>query len=82
MKANACLLESRLSRLFNEKGCSVRLPKDHTLQFRGAGSERLYYIVKGHILLHLSSVVGKELAIDVLGPGALIGLGALRAEPN
>ena len=82
MKANTCLLETRLSRLFNEKGRFVRLPKGRTLQFRGARSESLYYVVKGHILLHLSSVIGKELAIDVLGPGALIGLGALRAEPS
>lgn len=82
MKANAYLSESRLSRLFNEQGRAVRLPKGRTLQFRGTSNDTLYYVVKGDVLLHLSSVVGKELAVDAVGSGALIGLGALRTEPS
>jgi CRP/FNR family cyclic AMP-dependent transcriptional regulator len=82
MKANPCLSESRLSRLFNAEGRLVQVPKGRTLQFRGDSRESLYYVVKGHVLLHLSSIVGKHFAVDVVGLGALIGLGALRAEPS
>jgi CRP-like cAMP-binding protein len=72
--------QTRLGRVFTEKGNLVRLPEGRLLQFRGELSERLYYLVKGQVVLHLSSRLGKELTIDVFGPGELIGIGALSAE--
>ena len=72
--------QTRLGGVFTEKGNLVRLPKGRLLQSRGELSERLYYLVKGHVLLHLSSLVGKELTLDVFGPGELIGIGALSTE--
>ena len=38
----------------------------------------MYYVVKGHVLLYLSSPAGKQLAIDIAKPGDLIGFEALR----
>ena len=40
----------------------------------------MYYVVKGHVLLYLSSPAGKQLAIDIAKPGDLIGFEALREE--
>jgi CRP/FNR family transcriptional regulator len=80
MKINVPGSQTRLDRLFTEKGNLLRVPKGNLLQFRGQLSQRLHYIVKGQVLLHLSSRLGKELTIDVFGPGELIGIGALSAE--
>jgi hypothetical protein len=40
----------------------------------------VYYVTKGRVLLHLSSPAGKQLAIDIIQSGELIGFGALRKE--
>jgi CRP/FNR family cyclic AMP-dependent transcriptional regulator len=74
--------ETHLSRLFFQKGTPRHLSNGRLLQLRGSSDQILYYIVKGHVLLHLWSLVGRELAIDVLGAGGLVGIGALRAEPS
>jgi CRP-like cAMP-binding protein len=75
-----CGSERRLAGLFTQKGSYVRLPKGRPLQFGGPSDGKVYYVVKGHVLLHLSSSAGKQLAIDIAKPGDLIGFGALREE--
>jgi CRP/FNR family cyclic AMP-dependent transcriptional regulator len=82
MQVNAHACQTRLAHLFLQRGTRIYAAKGRLLQLRGHSEQTLYYLSKGHVLLHLSSFVGKELAVDVLGPGALIGLGALRAEPS
>src|SRR6516162_10078745 len=72
-KMNMPAPQTRLGGVFTEKGNLVRLPKGRLLQSRGELSERLYYLVNVHVVLHLSSLVGKELTLDVFGPGELIG---------
>jgi CRP-like cAMP-binding protein len=75
-----CRSEGCLADIFAQKGSCVRLPKGRHLQHRGPSQDKLYYVAKGRVLLHLSSPAGKQLAIDIIQPGGLIGFGALRTE--
>ena len=77
---SGCGSEQRLADLFTQSGSHVRLPKGCPVQFRGPSDDKVYYVVIGHVLLHLSSPAGKQLAIDIAKPGDLIGFGALREE--
>jgi hypothetical protein len=54
---NAVMLAPGLRRLFFQKGTLRRLSNGRLLQLRGSSDQILYYIVKGHVLLHLWSLV-------------------------
>ncbi len=67
----------RIRDFFLEHGTALRVRQGESVRFRGGSRGLLSYIARGQIELHASSSVGQELAVEVLRPGDLVGLGSL-----
>ena len=58
----------------------MRLPSHSTFIAIGHPQQKLFYLLKGSVLLHIRSPSGRQLTLEVLRPGRLFGLPALLPE--
>src|SRR5882672_12656847 len=57
-------------------------PKNTILVHEGDKSDQLYVVLSGKLRVFLSDSEGKEITIDILGPGQYFGEMALEGEPR
>jgi CRP/FNR family transcriptional regulator len=63
--------------VFMRKGRIFEVEAEQSIVSRGSASEDIYIVVSGQVLLHSSSVRGREFAIEVIRKGELFGLAGL-----
>src|SRR5580693_7272834 len=70
-------MSEELRRHFVRFGRAVRLPMNSTFIAKGLPQQKLFYLLKGSVLLHVRSPYGRKLTFEVLRPGKLFGLPAI-----
>jgi CRP/FNR family cyclic AMP-dependent transcriptional regulator len=70
-------MKVELPHLFVAKGRTFTVEAEHPIASRGGSSKEVYAVVSGRVLLHSSSVRGREFVIDVLKASDLFGFAPL-----
>jgi CRP-like cAMP-binding protein len=70
-------MKVELPQVFLRKGRTFNVEAEQPSASRGRSSKEVYIVVSGQVLLHSSSVRGREFVIDVLKLGDLFGMAAL-----
>jgi CRP/FNR family transcriptional regulator, cyclic AMP receptor protein len=70
-------MKVELPQVFMRKGRTFSVEAEQPIASGGRSSKEVYIVVSGQVLLHSSSVRGREFVIDVLKPGDLFGMAAL-----
>lgn len=69
-------MKVELPQIFLRKGRAFDVEAGQPIISRGGGGKDIFIVVSGQVLLHSSSVRGREFVIDVLKPGDLFGVAA------
>jgi CRP/FNR family transcriptional regulator len=70
-------MKAELPQLFLAKGRTFNVEADQPIASRGGSSKEVYAVVSGQVLLHSSSVRGREFVIAVLKANDVFGLAPL-----
>jgi CRP-like cAMP-binding protein len=70
-------MKFELPQYFLGHGRTFDAEAEQPILARGSGGKEIYVVVSGQVLLHSSSVRGREFVIDVLKSGDLFGLAAI-----
>jgi CRP/FNR family cyclic AMP-dependent transcriptional regulator len=70
-------MKAELPQLFSAKGRTFNVEAEHPIASRGGSSKEIFAVISGQVLLHSSSVRGREFVIDVLKASDLFGLAPL-----
>ena len=70
-------MKVELRQIFSAKGRTFNVEAEQPIVSRGGSSKEIYAVVSGQVLLHSSSVRGREFVIDVLKASDLFGLAPL-----
>lgn len=70
-------MKVELPQIFLRKGRTFNVAAEQPVVSRGTGGKEIFAVVSGQVLLHSSSVRGREFVIDVLKSGDLFGLATL-----
>jgi CRP/FNR family transcriptional regulator len=70
-------MKVELPQSFLRKGRTFNVEAEQPIASRGGSGKEVYIIISGQVLLHSSSVRGREFVIDVLKAGELFGMAAL-----
>jgi CRP/FNR family cyclic AMP-dependent transcriptional regulator len=70
-------MKFEMPQIFLSRGRIVDVEPDQPVISRGSSSKDIFLVVSGSFILHSSSVRGRELVIEVVKQGQLIGLPAL-----
>lgn len=70
-------MKLELPQYFLRHGKTFNVEAEQPIIMRGGGGKEVYAVTSGRVLLHSSSVRGREFVVDILKPGDLFGLAAL-----
>ena len=70
-------MKVELPQLFLRKGRTFNVEAEQPIVSRGGSGKEVFVVVSGQVLLHSSSVRGREFVIDVLKSGDLFGMAAM-----
>jgi CRP/FNR family cyclic AMP-dependent transcriptional regulator len=70
-------MKVELPQIFLRKGRTFDVEVEQPIVSRGGSSKEVFAVVSGQVILHSSSVRGREFVIDVLKAGDLFGLAPL-----
>jgi CRP-like cAMP-binding protein len=70
-------MKVELPQVFLRRGRSFNVAAEQPIVSRGGNGKEIYAIVSGQVLLHSSSVRGREFVIDVLSAGDMFGLATI-----
>lgn len=70
-------MKVELRQIFSAKGRTFSVEAEQPIVSRGGSSKEIYAVVAGQVLLHSSSVRGREFVIEVLKASDLFGLAPL-----
>lgn len=75
-------LDSDYVRALAELGTVRPYPKNTILIQEGDKSDQAYVVLSGKLKVYLADSEGKEIIVDLLGPGQYFGEMALEGEPR